>query len=292
MTVETLEASEQITTQDEQPQVGEMQLLEPETFLDAETQSLGHVVPNWLYFHTKYLGDRVIGCVLLTFAAPIIIGLIIAVRRSSPGRGLYWQRRVGLKGKVFYIVKLRTMFIDAEKRGAAWCKGQDDPRVTPLGKTLRKFHLDELPQLWNVACGHMCLIGPRPERPEITKSLEKLIPSYQLRHGIKPGITGLSQVNLEPDLNINSTRMKQVLDLRYVKNANFWLDCKMLIATSLRMVGIKGQKAMEWTGLHQVISDIELRQVGYQFDTPESELWNPSMGPYNPNLKPNKSDAA
>lgn len=279
MSVDTLEPCEQVTA------ISAEVALAPEFShgngnLVEKVQT--EVMPNMLYFRTKCLVERLVGCLMLAVAAPLILALIIAVRRSSPGGGLYWQKRVGLRGTIFYIVKLRTMYIDAEKRGAAWSPGENDPRVTPLGRKLRKYHLDELPQLWNVACGDMCLVGPRPERPEITKSLEKLIPGYQQRHNVKPGITGLSQVNLEPDKHINSTRMKQVLDLRYVKAANPWLDCKMLVATGLRMFGFKGAKAMRLTRLHQEISVTELRQVAYQFDTPESELWDPSKGPYNP----------
>lgn len=141
---------------------------------------------------------------------------------------------------------------------------------------MRALHLDELPQLWNVACGDMSLVGPRPERPEIIRFLEDLIPGYHGRHLVKPGVTGLSQINLEPDSNINITRQKQILDLRYIKEANPWLDAKMIGVTALRMFGIKGNWVIGMVRLNREISRQELEAIGYQFGAAEPELWNPS----------------
>lgn len=231
------------------------------------------------YFQHKYIFDRVFGCILLVLASPFIALLWCAVKLTSRGPGFYLQERVGLNGCTFQIVKLRTMRHDAEAGGKIRWSDNRDKRVTPLGKALRKLHLDELPQLWNVARGEMSLVGPRPERPEITRSLEKLIPNYNLRHRIKPGVTGLSQINLEPDRHINITRKKQVLDLRYLRYASPWLDALMIFATSLRMFGINGEIVMKMTGLNQMITDEELITVGYQFEASPEELWNPSKGP-------------
>ncbi len=262
-----------------EPNVKEAQLAGYSRSGDVDSFGIRFKAPNRTYFSFKYTVERIVGSFLLFLASPVIGVLWCLVKLTSKGPGFFIQRRVGLNGKEFGIVKLRTMCENAEVGGVPqWCVKRD-ARVTVVGRVLRALHLDELPQLWNVARGEMCLIGPRPERPEITRSLEKLIPSYHLRHGIKPGITGLSQVNLEPDRHINITRKKQILDLRYISEANFWLDCRMLFATSLRMVGIKGDLAMRLTGLRRTISDRELKSIGYQFDTPESELWNPNKGP-------------
>lgn len=248
-------------------------------FSQVETYSITDSAGS--YFRFRNVFDRVVGSILLVIASPLIAVLWCTVKLTSSGPGFYIQRRVGLDGVVFDIFKLRSMRCDAERGGKAiWSFGLDR-RVTPIGRILRKLHLDELPQLWNVARGDMALVGPRPERPEITWSLEKLVPNYHLRHSVKPGVTGLSQINLEPDRNINITRKKQILDLRYIQNANAWLDARMLFATMLRMVGINGELVMRITSLKQFISCDELSAIGYQFDASDDELWDPSKGSLN-----------
>ncbi len=229
------------------------------------------------YFRIKYLVDRFIAISLLAILWPLIALLWLVVKATSAGSGFYSQTRVGLGGRLFKVVKLRSMRCDAEAGIPVWsCKG--DRRVTPIGKILRKLHLDELPQLWNVACGDMSMVGPRPERPEITGALENFIPNYHFRHVVKPGITGLAQVNLEPDTNVNLTRKKQVLDLRYIEKSNLWLDLRLVFATCLRVVGFSGSAAMNIAKLKQEIEDHELVEVGYQFNTPEEDLWTPAKG--------------
>jgi lipopolysaccharide/colanic/teichoic acid biosynthesis glycosyltransferase len=235
------------------------------------------VYPRDSFFNRKYLLDQILGWTLLVPVSPLIAIFWLAVKVTSRGPGFYLQTRVGLRGRLFKIVKLRTMHCNAEAAGIQWAS-KGDPRVTWLGRIMRRLHLDELPQLWNVARGEMCLVGPRPERPEIARSLEKLIPGYQMRHLVKPGVTGLAQVNLEPDSNINLTRKKQILDLRYIAKASVWLDARLLFATFLRIFGIKGERAMRWNFLEQKISNRELVGVGYEFDVEESQLWSPSKG--------------
>lgn len=249
----------------------------PSRFIDVESPGNWTLSEYGGYFKFKYLLESAVAVCLLAVLWPVILILWLAVKASSPGNGFYTQSRVGLNGKIFKVVKLRSMCCNAESGGKFRWSNRADSRITPLGKILRKLHLDELPQLWNVACGEMSLVGPRPERPEITASLEKLIPGYHLRHRVKPGITGLAQVNLEPDININSTRKKQILDLRYIENANMLLDSRLIFATSLRVVGIPGTTAMVIARLRQHIDNHELQAIGYEFDTPEEELWNPSM---------------
>jgi len=231
---------------------------------------------NERYFKFKYLFESFAATCLLAVLWPFILVLWLAVKATSPGTGFYTQTRVGLEGKVFKVVKLRSMCCNAEAGGKCKWSNKADKRVTPLGKILRKLHLDELPQLWNVACGEMSLVGPRPERPEITVFLEQRIPYYHRRHSVKPGITGLSQVNLEPDEHINSTRKKQILDVRYIRNASILLDMRLLFATSVRVIGIPGTVAMTLARLEQEIQNQELQAVGYEFDTPEDDLWSPS----------------
>ncbi len=275
MTSELLEAELPTTLSPEQKNLNHPSISASGPIFDAWNM---HIDGRRWYFQLKYIVDQVIGLILLIPFAPLILALWVAVRFSSQGPGFYRQTRVGLDGETFSIVKLRTMYCDAEAAGIKWCT-HGDPRVTPLGYWLRKLHLDELPQLWNVACGHMCLVGPRPERPEITSSLEKLIPGYQLRHRVKPGVTGLAQVNLEPDSDINLTRKKQILDLRYISVANFWLDVRLLFATLARMFGIRGERAMRWNRLKQDISERELVAIGYEFNVDSANLWNPTKGP-------------
>lgn len=250
--------------------------LTPYRFLDSVDDKDWGNSKDFIYLKFKYFFERVLGICLLVLLLPVIAVLWLAVRATSPGPGFYTQNRVGLDGKVFRVVKLRSMRTDVEVSGKIAWNIKADSRITPLGKILRKLHLDELPQLWNVACGDMSLVGPRPERPEITQRLEQLIPNYNRRHRVKPGITGLAQVNLEPDFNINLTRKKQILDLRYIEKANLLLDLRLLFATSLRVIGIPGVVAMKIARLQQQIDTHELEAVGYQFNATEEELWNPS----------------
>jgi polysaccharide deacetylase family protein (PEP-CTERM system associated) len=198
-------------------------------------------VSRWNYFRRKYFLERMLGCVLLILAAPLIAVLWCIVRLHSKGGGFFRQTRVGFRGKPFEIIKLRTMVTDAEADGKArWCvKG--DPRITSLGRILRKTHLDELPQLINVAKGEMTLVGPRPERPCFVTSLKKEIAGYERRLSVLPGITGLAQINLPPDETIEDVRRKQYLDLMYIQQTSLGLDLRMLLATSIRLLGIPGE---------------------------------------------------
>jgi hypothetical protein len=133
------------------------------------------------------------------------------------------------------MFKLRSMRQDAEvATGAVWST-TNDPRVTRFGRFLRRFHLDELPQLINVLKGDMSLVGPRPERPEFVEVLSEKIPDYNRRHQVRPGITGLAQLNLPPDTDLNSVRRKLILDLEYVEQSNAWMEARLLICTAARL---------------------------------------------------------
>ncbi|WP_253156387.1 sugar transferase [Stieleria tagensis] len=204
---------------------------------------------NAAYFAVKHFCERVFAAALLVLSAPVIMLLIAVVRLTSKGPGVYRQERVGLNRKTFNVLKLRTMYQDAEADGQAKWSQKGDPRVTPVGRFLRRSHLDELPQLWNVVAGDMSLTGPRPERPAICEKLERYIGGYYNRNSVKPGITGLAQINLEPDCTLDDVRRKQLLDMHYVRNAGPWLDCRMILATMMRVVGIRGPAVTRAMGL-------------------------------------------
>ncbi len=229
---------------------------EPTARLASSCQS-GHAPQPPLgesrYFHAKEVGDRLLAWLLLVPALPIVAILVIAVRLSSRGPGVYRQVRVGKRGRIFTMYKLRSMRLDAEaKSGPTWSASGADPRVTRLGYWLRRLHLDELPQLLNVIRGEMALIGPRPERPEFVKVLAAQIPGYEDRLAVLPGITGLAQINLPPDSDLDSVRRKLIVDRDYIETAGCWLDVRILFCTLLRMCWIKGPAVTRLLGLERV----------------------------------------
>lgn len=212
----------------------------------------------------KRITDVCVSSVMLVVLSPVMLLVAVAVRLTSPGPIIFKQTRVGLNlrskrpdrrsknqeppngvdrrdpasdrrrdqgyGKPFTLYKFRTMKVDAEKHGAQFAvKG--DPRVTSIGRFLRKTRLDELPQLWNVLRGEMSLVGPRPERPEFIETLSAEVPNYINRLGLKPGLTGLAQIINGYDNDIESFKRKVNLDLMYLQNCCFWNDCKILFRT-------------------------------------------------------------
>ena len=196
------------------------------------------------YFALKYVIGRTVAAILLVPGLPLMAVLLLVVRTTSRGPALFRQTRVGLRGRTFSMLKIRTMIVDAEKKtGPIWSTGVD-PRVTPLGRVLRKLHLDELPQLFNVLAGDMALLGPRPERPEIALRLAESVPGYWRRLAVLPGISGLAQINLPPDTDLESVRRKQVLDLEYIRQASLMLDIRMFCCSLFRLLGISGDLAM------------------------------------------------
>ena len=189
------------------------------------------VSPTGWYPSVKRLFDVLSALALLILTGPLILVCLVLVRLTSPGAGIYRQTRVGWRGRVFTIYKIRTMTDNCEsKSGALWSK-PGDMRITPLGRFLRKTHLDELPQLWNVVRGDMSLVGPRPERPEFVPGLADSIPKYQHRLVVRPGVTGLAQVQLPADTDLESVRRKLSLDLLYIERENPWLDVRLILAT-------------------------------------------------------------
>ena len=176
-------------------------------------QSKKRIVDDY-YSFIKRLMDLVITILCLPFALILILIFSIIIKLETPGPALYRQERVGLNGKYFDVLKLRSMGIDAEKNGAKWAV-QNDPRVTKVGKFIRKTRIDELPQLFNVLKGEMSLIGPRPERPVFTAEFSKEIPGFTERLLVKPGLTGWAQVNGGYEI---TPEEKLKLDLYYIEN--------------------------------------------------------------------------
>lgn len=185
-------------------------------------------------------------------AIPVVLAAIALIRLTSRGPALYRQTRVGLAGKPFILFKLRTMTHACEKgTGPAWSM-PGDPRITPLGRVLRALHIDELPQLWNVLRGEMSLVGPRPERPEFTRTLRLEIPHYDDRCQVLPGITGLAQVQLPPDTTLDDVRRKLKLDLLYIERRGLWLDLRLLAATGLKLLRVRTCRIRRWCCLPKV----------------------------------------
>src|SRR5262249_29655017 len=160
---------------------------------------------------------------LMVALSPLMLVTAIAIKLDSKGPVFYRQSRTGLNGVTFILYKFRTMVEDAEKSGARWAE-ENDPRVTRVGRFLRATRIDELPQLWNVLLGQMSFIGPRPERPDFNSELEAAIPYYDLRHLVKPGITGWAQVLYPYGASVEDAREKLQYDLYYIKNYSVMLD--------------------------------------------------------------------
>ena len=222
--------------------------LEQETFKISESQltsnfynyfSFSKSHQNNLYLVFRRISDivfAIIGLLFLTILLPVVF--IINVF-ANKGPLFYFQTRVGKKGKVFQIIKFRTMVTNAEKNGAVWAE-TNDTRITPFGRILRKSRIDEVPQFMNVLKGDMSLIGPRPERPEFVKQLEEQLPFYTIRHVIKPGLTGWAQV-MHPYANtIEDQRKKLMYDLYYIKERNLIMDLKIVIKTISTIVFFRG----------------------------------------------------
>ena len=180
------------------------------------------------YSAIKRLFDFFACSIAVIVLAPLFLLIAIGIKFSSKGPVFYVQERVGYKGKIIKVPKFRTMHVDAEKNGAQWSEGDRDPRIYRFGRFLRKTRIDELPQLWCCVIGTMALVGPRPERECFSREFEKYIHGWSERTNVKPGITGLAQVNggynLKPEEKI-------VYDLEYIEKRSLWLDIKILFKT-------------------------------------------------------------
>lgn len=201
------------------------------------------------YSAIKSVLDFIAALFILTVAGPFILLAALLVRLTSKGGAFYTQIRVSRNGKPYVIYKLRSMYHDCERHSGIRWSSQGDNRITPVGKWLRRTHIDELPQLWNVLRGEMSLIGPRPERPELVASLERALPRYHDRLLVKPGLTGLAQIQLPPDTDLESVRRKLSLDRAYVYHRGFWLDLRIYVGTILYLVGVSFPTIWRWLKL-------------------------------------------
>jgi lipopolysaccharide/colanic/teichoic acid biosynthesis glycosyltransferase len=184
------------------------------------------------YFElAKEVVDILLGFACFVLSLPLLAVCAAIIKLSDPGPVFFTQIRVGRDGRLFKMLKLRTMYMDAEARSGAVWASRNDPRVMPACRWMRRSHVDELPQLINVIAGEMSLVGPRPERPEILAELEKKYPEVRKRLAVRPGITGLAQVRNGYDTSIEAFRQKLEADLEYIDHRNWSTELRILTAT-------------------------------------------------------------
>ena len=218
------------------------------SFMERETGrvDLDSLNPSWLIFSDGFSSGRMVSSALkrifdilasgalLVLTLPLIVLFALLVKLDGGGPAFFRQTRIGLYGQPFQLIKLRSMRVDAEKDGAKWADA-DDPRITRLGRFMRKVRIDELPQVWTVLKGQMSFVGPRPEVPQFVADLEDRLPYYAERHMVKPGITGWAQINYPYGASIEDSRHKLEYDLYYAKNYTPFLDLLILLQT-LRVI--------------------------------------------------------
>jgi exopolysaccharide biosynthesis polyprenyl glycosylphosphotransferase len=202
---------------------------------------LRHASSEGLYGALKRVFDVTIALIGLSVFALMLPFLALAIKLDSPGAVFYAQPRVGQGGRIFRVLKLRTMVRDAEPNGQAVWAARNDPRVTRVGKILRRLHLDEVPQFWNVLRGEMSIVGPRPERPEFVAQLEKQIPFYRLRHAVKPGLAGWAIAHADYVDSVEDARLRVEYDLYYIKHQSLGLDVWILFRAIGHVLAFKGR---------------------------------------------------
>jgi sugar transferase (PEP-CTERM system associated) len=214
------------------------------TFFERETCQIrvDSLQPSWLVFgggfdqsfvrtFIKRSFDIVCSVIILALTLPLMLLAALAVKLQDGGPVFYSQERVGKDGKTFFVHKFRSMRTDAEKGGKPQWAQQNDPRITRIGNFMRKTRIDELPQILNVFKGEMSFVGPRPERPYFVEQLIEVVPYYNVRHSVKPGITGWAQVRYGYGSSAEDALQKLQYDLYYVKNNSLFLDVLILIDT-------------------------------------------------------------
>jgi exopolysaccharide biosynthesis polyprenyl glycosylphosphotransferase len=182
----------------------------------------------------KRLFDIIFSFVWFVITVVLFPFVALVIKLDSSGHIFYTQKRIGKEGKIFKLYKFRTMVENAEQDGPQWAQ-PNDPRVTRIGKVLRKLYLDEFPQFYNILKGDISFVGPRPERPEFVEKLKEEIPYYDIRHLIKPGFTGWAQINYHYGASVEEAKEKLQYDLYYIKNRNFFMDLGIILKT-VRMI--------------------------------------------------------
>jgi sugar transferase (PEP-CTERM system associated) len=224
--------------------LGGVKVIDAATFFEREACQIrmDSLQPSYLIFgggfdqsfvraSSKRLFDLAASALLTLAALPLMLAAALAICLDDGGPVFYRQERIGRDGRAFRVLKFRSMRRDAERDGQAVWAAPDDPRITRVGRTLRKWRIDELPQMFNVFKGEMSFVGPRPERPFFVERLEARVPYYSVRHSIKPGITGLAQVRYRYGASVDDAVEKLQYDLYYVKNNSLFLDLLILIDT-------------------------------------------------------------
>jgi lipopolysaccharide/colanic/teichoic acid biosynthesis glycosyltransferase len=206
--------------------------------------------------------------ILGVVALPVIAIAAVVIKLTSRGPAFYSQTRVGRNGRPYLMRKLRSMRHNCEVHSGPCWSTAGDPRITRVGRVLRMTHIDELPQLWNVLRGDMSLVGPRPERPEFIPQLADAVPLYRSRLLVRPGVTGLAQVQLPADTDLESVRRKLTYDLYYVQHAGLWLDIKVVAATGLHVLGVSYARIRQLLRLPSQ----EAIEEAYQTSLQETEI--------------------
>ena len=236
---------------------------------------------NGAYCCCKIVLDFVAALMVLVLTAPLILLVVVVVKWTSRGPAFYCHERLGKNGRLFTLYKMRTMVDNAEaETGPIWAEPHD-VRITPVGRLLRQFHIDELPQLFNVLRGDMSMVGPRPERPELVTSFEWDVPHYHERLQVRPGLTGFAQLRLPPDTDTDCVRRKLVYDLYYVQRYSFSLDLQILFLTCLQFASafIKPVPAFvdlpDWNTVCDKLSMCDKTSIsgGRAADAPDDPEW-------------------
>ncbi len=209
------------------------------------------------YFRFKWYVDMAVVILTLPIIGSTILLFMFLTWLTSKGPVIYTQIRCSKDGKPFKMYKIRSMVVNAESQsGVTWARGRD-PRVTAVGRVMRRLHIDELPQIYNVCRGEMMVVGPRPERPEFIEKLGSQVPGYEYRMLVLPGLTGFAQLNQHADTGLEDVHKKVIFDLEYIERASCWFDFRILAGTALKCIKYRGldRVLLRLLGVHRNAED-------------------------------------